>query len=149
MNTLLAYLEVLAEAGGYLVLAGVYLAILASLVAWQVYEFRRLWSHSAWIWWVIKLATPATAILFILLSLPFTGNAAEFAGLAAMYFGLFFWLVGGPILIAVAVKPAAGRTLAPDGHTSGVHGVPDRRRLVCGRGPDERWRQCHWKINQH
>ncbi len=88
---------------GNLASAFVYLAVCALAVYLQYREYRRHWPYSGAAWWAIKLATPASVALIVLLALALF-NTDGMEGLAVFYSGLFVALLLAPLGISLIAR---------------------------------------------
>ncbi|MGK0172432.1 MAG: hypothetical protein ACI9W2_004169 [Gammaproteobacteria bacterium] len=82
-------------------IVGALIALIA--VAWQVYEYRKLWPHSKSAWWVIKLATPVLVVASVAAAL-FLFNTEGMAALAVFYRSLLAALLLTALILAIVAK---------------------------------------------
>ncbi|MCR9276517.1 MAG: hypothetical protein NXH85_00990 [Pseudomonadaceae bacterium] len=98
MAEALASIEMSANWLGSLLGLLVHIATICAILAWQLYEYRRLWPHSTLGWLALKLASPALVVGFVYLGLA-VFDTEGMAGLAVFYGGIAIGLVLVPILL--------------------------------------------------
>lgn len=103
MSTLSAWFDLILIYTGGVVGLLINALIVAAAIAWQVYEYRKLWPHPKSVWWLIKIATPLLVVGIVALAL-LVFDIEGMAGLAVFYLSLFAALITAPVLIVLVGK---------------------------------------------